>query len=212
VLIPKLPRRPSVLRLAVASVAVLSLAACGSNSDPLQGAGAPAQPNTTTAPKAAASSSPTPAVAPMPKDATAHTDDGAMAFVKYYFETLVNSAYQTGNVQPLALASDPNCAICRATIGDAAYFTVTGTRAQGGTVTVSSLKVISSGGDLTSITLSYSSAKLSEINVDGSTAYTAAAISDSPLEAQVQWNSSAKGWKMRQIVNNPTSPSATPTP
>lgn len=206
-----------VLRLAAGCALVLSLAACGSNSDPLQGAGAPVQPQVTTKSSAPAvpTASPTPTstpVAQIPKAATAHTDDGAVAFVKYYFETLVNAAYQTGNVQPLALGSDPNCVICRATIGDAAYFTVTGTRAQGGTVSVSSLTVSSSGDNLVSVMLSYSSDKLAEINVDGSTAYTTPAVSASPLEAQVLWNAPTKGWRMRQIVNNPTSPTATPTP
>jgi hypothetical protein len=148
----------------------------------------------------------------MPKAAAAHTDDGAMAFAKYYFETLMNTAYQTGNVQPLAVASDANCVVCRSTVGDAAFFTVTGTRAQGGTVSVSGLKVIQSGDDLVSIMLAYSSEKLSEINIDGSTAYSTTAISNSPLEAQVLWNAATKGWRMRQIVNNPPSPTATPTP
>jgi uncharacterized protein DUF6318 len=217
VLIQK-PGRPwSVFRLTACCALVLSLAACGSNSDPLQGAGAPVQPQLSAKSSAPAvpSTSPTPTptpVAQIPKAATAHTDDGAVAFVKYYFDTLVNAAYQTGNVQPMALASDPNCVICRATIGDAAYFTVTGTRAQGGTVSVASLTVSSSGDNLVSVMLSYSSDKLSEINVDGSTAYTTPAVGGSPLEAQVLWNAPTKGWRMRQIVNNPTSPTATPTP
>jgi hypothetical protein len=217
VLIQKSARPRPLLRRSACCALVLSLAACGSKSDPLQGAGTPAQPQVTarSSAPAALSASPTPtptAVAQIPKAATAHTDDGAVAFVKYYFQSLVNAAYQTGNVQPLALASDPNCVICRATIGDAAYFTVTGTRAQGGNVAVSSLTVSSSGDNLVSIMLTYNSDKLSEINVDGSTAYTTPAVSDSPLEAQVLWNVPTKGWRMRQIVNNPTSPTATPTP
>jgi hypothetical protein len=220
-------RRPSVLRYAAVPAAVLLLTACGSKSDPLAGAGTPAQPSSAPSPSSTSSggpsSSPTPtaAVAAPPSAAKSHSADGAIAFTKYYFETLVNSAFSTGNVQPLALASDPNCTVCRATIGDAAYFTVTGTRGTGGTVSVSSLRVMSSANSLTSILLSYTSTKLSEVNTDGSTAFTAPGVTNAEVEVQVTWDSSTKAWRMREIVNNPSapppssstsSPSSTPAP
>jgi hypothetical protein len=203
---------PLARRAALPAVAlVLTLSACGSNSDPLAGASAPPQPKSSATASSGTSAAPSAPTAPAA--AGAHTDDGAIAFVKYYFETLINSAYTTGNVQPLALATDANCVVCRATIGDAAYFTVTGDRAQGGKVSVSSVKVVGSDSDQTTVSLSYSKDKLSEINPDGSTAFSTDAANGVSIRAQVKWDSGAKMWRMAQILNNAAEePTSTPTP
>ncbi len=153
------------------------------------------------------------------KAATAHTDDGAIAFTRYYFETLLNAAYQAGNIQPLVLASDVNCVVCRSTVGDAATFALHGLRVQGGNVSVSGLKGMGTANNLTSVLLNYTSTKLLELNNDGSTAFSLPAANGTEIEVQLLWDSAAKTWRMRQIVNNPSapppatgSPSSTPAP
>lgn|GEM_PF-6342704 len=190
---------------AVSVAGVLSLAACGGGSDPLKSP-APKPSSEQTAGRAV------PVLTPPPSAAFQHTDDGALAFVRAYFETLLNDAYRAGQVQELAIFSDPNCVVCRATIGDIAYFAATGTRAEGGTVSVSALKVAGSSPDLTTITLAYSAAKLSEINLDGSTAYSTPGTQNQSIYVQVQYDSQNKRWVMRQIINKPLqSPTASPS-
>jgi hypothetical protein len=187
-------------------VALLSLSACGG--DPLKdNAAAPPPPVATSLPSATPSA-PAPALGALiapPTVATQRTDAGAVAFVSYYFETLLNNAYQSGNVSLIALVSDPNCVVCRATIGDVAYFAATGTHAAGGRVSVALVKVAHSAPELTTITMSYSVEKLTELNRDGSTAYDTAALTNQDIVVQVQWDAAANAWRMRQIIDKPLS-------
>ena len=83
---------------------MLTLSACGGSDskDPLTG-------NKGAVP----SSTPAPVVAPMPDAALKHTDDGALAFVQFYFGTILNEAYAQGDVKRLVSVSDPNCVVCR---------------------------------------------------------------------------------------------------
>jgi len=147
------------------------------------------------------SSTPTPVQTPLPDAATKHTDDGAVAFVQFYFGTILNDAYQQADVKRLVSVSDPNCVVCRATVGDIAFFAAQGDKAQGGKVTVSNVKVAESNSAVTSLNLTYSAEKLSELNQDGSTAYSVAARTGIEFIAQVQWNVNKGAWQMTQILD-----------
>jgi hypothetical protein len=172
-------------------VGLLVLSACGGGSDSKDKLAAANTP----------SSTPTPTQTPLPDAAAKHTDDGAVAFVQFYFTTILNDAYQQADVKRLVSVSDPNCVVCRATVGDIAFFAAQGDRAQGGKVTVSNVKVAESNSAVTSINLTYSAEKLNELNQDGSTAYSVAARSGVEFIAQVQWNVNKGAWQMTQILD-----------
>lgn len=173
---------------------MLLLSACGggggSHKDPL-----------TASKGGTPSSTPTPVQAPMPDAALQHTDAGAVAFVQFYFGTILNDAYAQGDVRRLVSVSDPNCVVCRATVGDIAFFAAQGDRAQGGKVTISNVKVAESNSEVTSINLTYAADKLNELNQDGSTAYSVAARSGVEFIAQVQWDADKNSWRMTQILD-----------
>lgn len=172
---------------------MLLLSACGGgghSKDPLTAgkAGAP-------------SSAPTPVQAPMPDAALQHTDAGAVAFVQFYFNTILTDAYAQGDVKRLVSVSDPNCVVCRATVGDIAFFAAQNDKPQGGAVTATAVKVAESNSEVTSINLTYAAAKLAELNQDGSTAYSVNARSGIDFIAQVQWDADHNTWRMTQILD-----------
>lgn len=154
-----------------------------------------------TAGKVGATPSPTAVQAPMPDAALQHTDAGAVAFVQFYFGTILNDAYAQGDVKRLVSVSDPNCVVCRATVGDIAFFAAQADRAQGGKVTVSKVTVAESNSEVTSINLTYAADKLNELNQDGSTAYSVAARAGVEFIAQVQWDADKNSWRMTQILD-----------
>jgi len=169
---------------------MLTLSACGGGSDskdPLAGA--------------TPSSPPAFVPAPMPDAALKHTDDGAVAFVQFYFGTILNEAYARGDVKRLVSVSDPNCVVCRATVGDIAFFAAQGDTAQGGKVSVAGVKIAESNTEVTSINLTYSAEKLAELNQDGSTAYSVPARTGIEFIAQVQWDADKNSWRMTQILD-----------
>ncbi|MGQ0467447.1 MAG: DUF6318 family protein [Sporichthyaceae bacterium] len=186
-------RLRAVAASTTAVAALLALSACGGDEkDPLKGVAAPAAPT--------ASATPTPTLAAAPDSATKKSDEGAKAFAKYYFETVINEAYVQGKVDKLVEMSDPKCVVCRATVGDIAYFTIARQAAQGGKVSVSGLKIEQSG-DLTTVKLTYAQEKLLYKNLDGSTAYSVDARSGQVLFVQLTWDAAANSWKARQIVD-----------
>lgn len=186
------PRRAVAAALSVA--ALLSLTACGGDEkDPLKGVAAPGAP--------AASSTPTPTLAAAPDTATKKSDDGAKAFAEYYFETVVNQAYTQGKVDKLVELSDPACVVCRATVGDIAYFTIARQAAQGGKVSVSGLKIENSSAEVTTVKLTYAQEKLLYKNLDGSTGFSVDARTGQVLYLQLIWDATANTWKARQIVD-----------
>jgi hypothetical protein len=170
---------------------VLTLSACGGGGDKKKDPLASKTP----------SASPAPVQVPMPDAALKHTDDGAIAFVNFYFGTILNDAYAQGDVKRLVSVSDPNCVVCRATVGDIAFFAAQGDKAQGGKVSISGVKVAESNTEVTSINLSYSAEKLNELNQDGSTAYSVAARTGIEFIAQVQWDANKSSWRMTQILD-----------
>ncbi|HEY3604888.1 MAG TPA: DUF6318 family protein [Sporichthyaceae bacterium] len=179
-------------RLAVPVVAAaLTLSACGG------GGGDKKDPLASKTPTA----SPTPVAAPMPDAALKHTDDGAVAFVQFYFNTILTDAYAQGDVKRLVSVSDPNCVVCRATVGDIAFFAAQNDKPQGGVVTVTAVKVAESNSNVTSLNLTYAAAKLAELNQDGSTAYSVAARTGIDFIAQVQWDVNKNSWRMTQILD-----------
>jgi hypothetical protein len=183
-------RRAAVVVASAALVAGLS--ACGGDDkDPLEGVDAPAAPT--------AAATPTPTLASAPEAATKKTDEGAKQFVKYYFETVINEATVQGKMDKLVEVSDPNCVVCRATVGDIAFFVLGRQRAEGGKVSVSDLKVANSG-DLTTVEFKYSKTKLSYKNLDGSTSYSVPSVDPIAFYAQAQWDAATSSWKMRQIT------------
>jgi hypothetical protein len=147
------------------------------------------------------SASPSPVQAPMPDAATKHTDDGAIAFVTFYFNRILTDAYAQADVKRLVSVSDPNCVVCRATVGDIAFFAAQNDKPQGGAVTVTGVKVAESNSEVTSINLTYAAAKLAELNQDGSTAYSVAARTGVDFIAQVQWDAEKNSWRMTQILD-----------
>jgi hypothetical protein len=104
-------------------------------------------------------------------------------------------------VKRLVSVSDPNCVVCRATVGDIAFFAAQNDKPQGGAVTVTAVKVAESNSEVTSINLTYSAAKLSELNQDGSTAYSVNPRSGVDFIAQVQWDADKGSWRMTQILD-----------
>jgi hypothetical protein len=179
-------------RLAVPVVAAaLTLSACGG------GGGDKKDPLASKTPSA----SPAPVQAPIPAAALKHTDDGAIAFVQFYFNTILTDAYAQADVKRLVSVSDPNCVVCRATVGDIAFFAAQNDKPQGGAVTVTAVKVAESNTEVTSINLTYSAAKLSELNQDGSTAYSVNPRSGVDFIAQVQWDADKGSWRMTQILD-----------
>lgn len=170
--------------------AALTLSACGGGGDkkdPL--------------PSKTPSAAPAPVQAPMPDAALKHTDDGAIAFVQFYFNTILTDAYAQADVKRLVSVSDPNCVVCRATVGDIAFFAAQNDKPQGGAVTATALKVAESNSEVTSINLTYAAAKLAELNQDGSTAYSVAPRSGVDFIAQVQWDAEKGSWRMTQILD-----------
>ncbi len=190
-------RTASTRRVAAAAVSVaalLSLSACGGDEkDPLAGVNAPAAPT--------ASGTPTPTFAAVPDDAGKKSDAGAVKFAEYYFETVLNEAYTLGKVDRLVEFSGPNCVVCRATVGDIAYFTIARQAAQGGKVSVSGTKIENSSAEVTTVKLTYAADKLSYKNLDGSTAYSVPARSGQVLYVQMQWDAESTNWKVSQIVD-----------
>jgi serine/threonine protein kinase len=70
--------------------------------------------------------------------ATAQTGDGAIAFARYWFDTL-NHAAASGDTSPLAAASSPNCRPCAAAVTSLGEVHANGRSTRGGTYTVRSV-------------------------------------------------------------------------
>lgn len=167
-------------------------------------------------PAVAPSPSATPTLASAPEDANQKTDAGAKAFAEYYFETVLNEAYSLGKLDKLVEVSDPDCAICRATVGDIAFFTIDRQRAEGGKVSVSGIKVANTSEELTTIELTYAAEKLTYKNLGGETSYTVPARSGLGFFVQLEWVADLNSWRVAQIVDKATiegklSPSPSPT-
>lgn len=173
---------------ALSAAALLALSACGGNDDPLPGA----QDN-----------GPAPSQVPLaalPSSANDRTAAGAEAFAKYYFESVVNNAYSTGNLQGLVRYSHPECIVCRATVGDIATAWTRG-RVDGGQVSVKEVSTSKFDENLTNVDLSYSTTRYVEKNPDGKTVFASPAKLGLNLLLQVQWDAGAKIWQVREIVN-----------
>lgn len=199
---------PRALRAAALSAAaLLTLSACGGDDAPL-----PPPPDK--------EAGPTPSSAPLvslPADADDRTEAGAEAFAKYYFQSVVNNAYSTGNLTALVKYSHPECIVCRATVGDIASAWTRG-RVDGGQVTVKEINTSTFEENLTNVDLSYSTTRYVEKDPAGKTVFSSPAKLDLQLLLQLQWNNSQKIWQIREIVNQAlrggakASPSASPSP
>lgn len=188
---------------ALSAAALLALSACGGDDDPLPG-------------KEAGSAPSSPPLAALPADADERTAAGAEAFAKYYFQSVVNNAYSTGNLTGLVRYSHPECIVCRATVGDIATAWTRG-RVDGGQVTVKQIKTSQFNDNLTNVELTYSTTRYVESDPDGKTVFSSPAKLDLDLLLQLQWNSGQKIWRVREIVNQAlrgggaSSPDASPS-
>lgn len=115
---------------ATALVASLALSACN-------GADDPADPTSSSTPSGSATApSTTPPVATptepaLPQAATKATEDGARAFIAYYWD-LINYAQVTGDVKRLKALSAPTCDVCSGFVRDLGDLYRSGGRLVGG--------------------------------------------------------------------------------
>lgn len=170
---------------ALSAAAILVLTGCGDDDDPLAG-------NENPGPGAAA-----PVI---PAAATERSEAGGVAFVTYYFETLVNEANSTGEFEPLVTASHPQCVVCRATVGDVAAAYVRGS-IDGGQVSVDDVTAAGDSEAVNNVRLKYSTEVSRVLDADGDELYTVPARNGVDFFVQVQWDADSSGWRMRQIVN-----------
>lgn len=98
--------------LVAAALLALPLAGCGDGDPPKA---APFTPTghveTPTSSPSQSASANTPVEPTLPDAATQATEDGARAFITYYWD-LINYAQATGDVKTLKAASAPSCAVC----------------------------------------------------------------------------------------------------
>ena len=190
---------------ALSAAALLALSACGDdkNDDHLGGK------NSTGAPGGIGGT------ATIPDAATKNSDAGAEAFAKFYFESVINGAYSTGNISSLVKYSDPKCIICRATVGDIATAWARG-KVEGGQTSVSGLKATKASDSLTNVDLKYSKTRYVEVDGSGVNVFSTPAQTGLDIVMQLTWNAKDKTWQVREIVNQAArgklSPSASPTP
>ena len=135
----------------------------------------------------------------IPDAATKLTDAGAEAFSKYYMESLLNSAYTTGNIGSLVKYSHPLCIVCRASIGDIATAWARG-KVDGGQVTITGVKATKANDNLYNVAFKYSKTRYIEVDRDGKNVFSTPAQNNLDITLQLQWNSGEKMWQVREIV------------
>jgi hypothetical protein len=151
----------------------------------------------------------------IPDAATKNSDAGAEAFAKFYFESVINTAYSTGNFSSLVKYSDPKCIICRATVGDIATAWARG-KVEGGQTSVSGVKATKASDTLTNVDLKYSKTRYVEVDGNGVNVFSTPAQTGLDIVMQLTWNAKEKTWQVREIVNQAArgkltaSPSPTP--
>jgi hypothetical protein len=190
---------------ALSAAALLMLSACGDdkNDDHLGGG------NPTTGPGGGIGGTAT-----IPDAATKNTDAGAEAFAKFYFESVINGAYSTGNISAMVKYSDPKCIICRATVGDIATAWARG-KVEGGQTSISGVKATKASDSLTNVDLKYSKTRYVEVDGAGNNVFSTPAQSGLDIIMQLTWNAKEKTWQVREIVNQAArakAASASPTP
>lgn len=190
---------------ALSAAALLMLSACGDDKkdDHLGGN------NPTTGPGGGIGGTAT-----IPDAATKNTDAGAEAFAKFFFESVINGAYSTGNISAMVKYSDPKCIICRATVGDIATAWARG-KVEGGQTSVSGVKATKASDSLTNVDLKYSKTRYVEVDGAGNNVFSTPAQSGLDIIVQLTWNAKEKTWQVREIVNQAArakaaSPSPTP--
>ncbi|GAA1542891.1 DUF6318 family protein [Nocardioides humi] len=99
--------------LAAALAVLLALAACTDDSAPRDPSSTWSPTGTMETPSSNAGQTPTEPA--LPDAATQASEDGARAFITYYWD-LINYAQVTGDVKALKAASGPNCEGCKAGI------------------------------------------------------------------------------------------------
>ncbi|MGQ0631132.1 MAG: DUF6318 family protein [Sporichthyaceae bacterium] len=179
-------------RVAVAAaVAALLLAGCGDSDDPFpEGQDVPTPITPVSAPP----------LAKLPDAATERTEPGSRAFARYYFESVVNYAYSTGDLTALVEYSDPECIVCRATVGDIASAYVRG-KVDGGQVNVGSVEAAEATDELTNVSLKYSATRYTEVDETGRRLFSSPAKDEIELIVQLTWSESAESWRVREIAN-----------
>ncbi len=119
-----------------AAVAVVALFGC---TDDQPGTAPTTLPSITLTPSAPATPSDPAAPSPTPPaQASAHTPDGAAAFVRFYID-LINTAYATGASQPLRAYATDECDSCTSIAGAVDDIYADGGRAIGGQLTINTL-------------------------------------------------------------------------
>lgn len=112
--------RATIVTVGAAAAVLLAGCSDGAGAQPGPSRGGPSSRATTST--STASASPTTTAEPsgtasvaVPAAARAHTDEGAKAFAKYYYETAATS-YVTLQTAPLLFLSLPSCVGCRAMV------------------------------------------------------------------------------------------------
>lgn len=127
--------------------------------------------STTSGTSTAATTAPTsnvPAGAPaLPEAARQQTPAGAEAFVRHWF-TLLNYAYQSGEVDPFLATASEACRTCAALAGTVTAVYQRGNRISGGEITVKDISAanIKQAGT-TIVTALFGAAELQEVSADG---------------------------------------------
>jgi hypothetical protein len=153
--------------------------------------------------------------ATIPDAATKNSDAGAEAFAKWYFESVINPAYSTGNISTMVKYSDPKCIVCGATVGDIATAWARG-KVQGGQVSVSGLDATKASDTLTNVELKYSKTRYVEVDGSGNNVFSTPAQTGLDIVVQLTYSAKEKTWLVREIVNQAArgvktaSPSPTP--
>lgn len=188
--------------VAFGAAALFALAACGGDDDPLADRDPAPAPSGRPADPAQERTE-------IPAAATERTEAGAEAFVEYYFGTLVNETYSSGDVEALVQYSHPQCITCRATVGDIATAFSRG-QIEGGQVSVRGTEATEATEDLTNVELTYTRTRYVEVDADGDNVFSSPANTGRDLLVQVQYSEGMDSWRVREIV--PQDQVADPTP
>ncbi|GAA1546693.1 DUF6318 family protein [Nocardioides humi] len=187
-----------LLRTLAALAVLLALAAC-TDDEP-----GPRDPSSTWSPSGtmetpSPSAGQTPTEPALPDAATQASEDGARAFITYYWD-LINYAQVTGDVKALKAASGPNCEGCKAGIDGIRQLYKGGGHAEGGEYTVTFDKVNQLKGDSTLVAFEalLTVANAEQLRVQGDGSEHRSAEGSSQMAVAAQW--AADSWRM-EVMN-----------
>jgi hypothetical protein len=181
---------------AVAGVLValaLGLGGCAQSSAPAAGGD-----NAQAAQTALPSVLPPPSAPPTAKQ---RSEPGAVAFVRYWFQTL-DYATQTGDIGPLTKASDPDCQACEAALTIVRQSYSDGGYLQGGTYTVRSITNENFAmDDRPLLSVSFDRSSRSGFGPDGQVRNSLPAAAFVTCQLTLAWDEDT--WKVASVIGDP---------